>query len=183
MTPRQRKPPAFIRATATAARDWLLSWHLNWLTYHRTLRRHGLPDLPEVRACLRAASRQGLSLGTAHTTRELRELRDQAAEATYSHQRTQAVTTAIPLVLPWARHLTQAELAEFAAELTAALPEHSGTGTLTEADHIIAGWHATARIKAHPGLHAQATAPTQGDHGPVTTPATPRRGTRAPPTT
>jgi hypothetical protein len=32
---------------------------------------------------------------------------------------------------------------------------------------VIAGWRATARIKADESLYPQALAPTQGDFGPV----------------
>jgi hypothetical protein len=47
----------------------------------RRLRRHGLPDLPEVRRDLRAWSLWGSTLGAVPSARKLRALHDQALTA------------------------------------------------------------------------------------------------------
>jgi len=79
----------------------------------------------------------------------------------------QAVAAAVAEVFPWVRHLSAAERAEFAAELTAALSDAAELGIDATAQEVIAGWRATARIKADKNLYAQAMAPTEGDFGPV----------------
>jgi hypothetical protein len=78
-----------------------------------------------------------------------------------------AVAAATEDVFAWARHLSAAERAEFAAELTAALSDAAELGIDATAREVIAGWRATARIKADKNLYAQAAAPTEGDFGPV----------------
>jgi hypothetical protein len=70
-------------------------------------------------------------------------------------------------VFPWASHLSKAECAEFAAELVAALSDAAELGLDGNAPEVVAGWRATARVKADPSLHAQALNPTVGDYGPV----------------
>ncbi len=79
----------------------------------------------------------------------------------------QAVAAAVAEVFPWVRHLSVAEQAEFAAELTGALSDAAELGIDGAAREVIAGWRATARIKADTSLYAQALAPTEGDYGPV----------------
>lgn len=78
-----------------------------------------------------------------------------------------AVVAATAEVFAWVRHLSAAERAEFAAELTAALSDAAELGLDVTAREVIAEWRATARIKADKNLHAQALAPTEGDFGPV----------------
>lgn len=78
-----------------------------------------------------------------------------------------AVANAVAEVFPWVRHLSVAERAEFAVELTAALSDAAELGIDTTAQEVITGWRATARIKADKSLYAQALAPTEGDFGPV----------------
>ena len=80
---------------------------------------------------------------------------------------TRAVAEAVAEVFPWVRHLSAPERSRFAAELTAALSDAAELGIDATAREVIAGWRATARIKADKGLYAQALAPTQGDFGPV----------------
>lgn len=80
---------------------------------------------------------------------------------------TRAVAEAIAEVFPWVRHLSASERSRFAAELTAALSDAAELSIDATAREVIAGWRATARIKADKGLYAQAVAPTQGDFGPV----------------
>jgi hypothetical protein len=79
----------------------------------------------------------------------------------------QAVAAAVAEVFPWVRHLSVRERAEFAAELTAALSDAAELGIDAAAREVIAGWRATARIKADKNLYAQALASTEGDFGPV----------------
>jgi len=69
-------------------------------------------------------------------------------------------------VFPWARHLSDAERAEFTAELIAALADAAELTIERNPHEVIAGWRATARIKADKG-HARALAPTEGDVGPA----------------
>ena len=78
-----------------------------------------------------------------------------------------AVSSAIAEVFPWVRHLTAAERDGFAEELIAALSDAAELAIDRTAHEVIAGWRATARIKADEGLYRQALAPTQGDYGPV----------------
>jgi hypothetical protein len=70
-------------------------------------------------------------------------------------------------VFPWVRHLSASERTDFAAELTGALPDAAELGIDVTAREVVAGWRATARIKAEGDLYAQALAPTKGDFGPV----------------
>lgn len=78
-----------------------------------------------------------------------------------------AVATAVAEVFPWVRHLSAAERAEFAAELTEALSDAAELGLDATASEVVAGWRATARIKADKSSYAQALAPTEGDFGQV----------------
>lgn len=78
-----------------------------------------------------------------------------------------AVTAALAEVFPWARHLTAAERGDFAEELIAALSDAAELAIDRTAHEVIAGWRATARIKADERLYAQALAPTEGDFGTV----------------
>lgn len=80
---------------------------------------------------------------------------------------TKAVATAVADVFPWVRHLSMTERAEFAAELTAALSDAAELGIDATSREVIAGWRATARIKADKNLYRQALAPTEGDLGQV----------------
>lgn len=74
---------------------------------------------------------------------------------------------AIPDVFPWVRHLTDSELRDFARELFAALTDAAELDVDTNVDEVVAGWRATARIKADKGQYAQAVRETSGDLGPV----------------
>jgi hypothetical protein len=78
-----------------------------------------------------------------------------------------AVTAALAEVFPWARHLSPAEQSSFAEELIAALSDAAELAIDRNAHEVIAGWRATARIKAGASLYKQALAPTEGDFGPV----------------
>jgi hypothetical protein len=78
-----------------------------------------------------------------------------------------AVASAVAEVFPWSRHLSGAERGEFAAELSGALSDAGELGIDTTAREVIAGWRATARIKADKRLYGQALEPTEGDFGPV----------------
>ena len=65
------------------------------------------------------------------------------------------------------RHLSAAERPEFASELVAALSDAAELAVERKAHEVIAGWRATARIKAGKGLYAAALVPTEGDFGRV----------------
>jgi hypothetical protein len=96
------------------------------------------------------------------------------ADALFDHSTAgaRAVAAAIAEVFPWARHLSVNEQAEFAAELTGALSDAAELGIDVTAREVIAGWRATARIKADNSQYAQALAPTESDYGPVRTAVT-----------
>jgi len=79
----------------------------------------------------------------------------------------QAVASALSEVFPWVRHLTAAERRDCAEELIAGLSDAAELAIDRTAHEVIAGWRATARIKADESLYPQALAPTQGDFGPV----------------
>jgi hypothetical protein len=78
-----------------------------------------------------------------------------------------ALSSAIAEVFGWVRHLTAVERDGFAEELIAALSDAAELGIDRTAHEVIAGWRATARIKADEGVYRQALAPAQGDFGPV----------------
>jgi len=77
------------------------------------------------------------------------------------------VAAALAEVFPWTRHLSETERSDFAAELIAALSDAAELVIDGNAHEVIAGWRATARIKADKRLYARALAPTEGDFGPV----------------
>lgn len=77
------------------------------------------------------------------------------------------VASAIGEVFPWARHLTGGERAGFAAELIAALSDAAELAVEGNAREVIAGWRATARIKADKAGYRRALEPTEGDFGPA----------------
>ncbi|MBG0827383.1 hypothetical protein HS041_06350 [Planomonospora sp. ID67723] len=74
---------------------------------------------------------------------------------------------AMPDVFPWVRHLTSDELRSFTLELVEALSDAAELEVDATAQEVIAGWRATARIKADPTRYAQARKPTSGDFGAV----------------
>jgi hypothetical protein len=78
-----------------------------------------------------------------------------------------AVTSALVEVFSWTRHLSPSEQSSFAGELIAALSDAAELAIDRNAHEVIAGWRATARIKADPSQYEQALAPTGGDFGPV----------------
>jgi hypothetical protein len=84
-----------------------------------------------------------------------------------SESGTRAVASAVADVFPWSRHLSGAERSGFAAELIAGLSDAAELVVDGNAREVIAGWRATARIKADERQYAQALAQTEGDFGPV----------------
>ncbi|MEU8386149.1 hypothetical protein [Streptosporangium sp. NPDC048865] len=78
-----------------------------------------------------------------------------------------ALVVAMPEVFPWVRHLTSAELRAFTLELVEALSDAAELDVDLTTQEVIAGWRATARIKADPARYAQAREATRGDLGPV----------------
>jgi hypothetical protein len=89
------------------------------------------------------------------------------AALSQSESGTRAVASAVTDVFPWSRHLSDAERSAFAAELIAALSDAAELVFDANAHEVIAGWRATARIKADKRQYAQALAPTEGDFGPA----------------
>jgi hypothetical protein len=77
------------------------------------------------------------------------------------------VESALAEVFPWVRHLSAAERSEFAAELIAALSDAAELTIDRNSHEVIAGWRATARIKAEKSQYARALEPTEGDFGPA----------------
>jgi hypothetical protein len=78
---------------------------------------------------------------------------------------TRAVGLAVAEVFPWTRHLSPAERTAFAAELIAALSDAAELSIDGNAREVIAGWRATARIKADSSQYRHALAATEGDFG------------------
>jgi len=74
---------------------------------------------------------------------------------------------AIPDVFPWVRHLKDSELGDFARELFAALTDAAELDADANVNEVVAGWRATARIKADKSQYAQAIRETSGDPAPV----------------
>jgi hypothetical protein len=79
----------------------------------------------------------------------------------------QAVEAALEEVFPWARHLSASERLDFADELVAGLSDAAELTIDGNAREVIAGWRATARIKADKSQRTLALTPTAGDFGPV----------------
>ncbi|MBA2944278.1 DUF6247 family protein [Streptomyces himalayensis] len=80
---------------------------------------------------------------------------------------TRALLAAIPEVFPWARHLRPDEVHAFTVELVEALSDAAELDLDRNATEVIAGWRATARIKADPAQYREAREATEGDYGPV----------------
>lgn len=78
-----------------------------------------------------------------------------------------ALVTAMPDVFPWVRHLSPDELRAFTSELVEALSDAAELDVDATTQEVIAGWRATARIKADPAQYAEARKATSGDFGPV----------------
>jgi hypothetical protein len=76
-----------------------------------------------------------------------------------------AVKLAVAEVFPWTRHLSPAERSAYAVELVAALSDAAELAVDGNAREVIAGWRATARIKADSSQYQQALAATDGDFG------------------
>jgi hypothetical protein len=74
---------------------------------------------------------------------------------------------AIPDVFPWVRHLGEEELRGFTVELVAALSDAAELDVDAAVQEVIAGWRATARVKADPAAYREARMPTSGDFGSV----------------
>jgi hypothetical protein len=74
---------------------------------------------------------------------------------------------AMPEVFPWVRHLSTEEVRAFTVELVEALSDAAELELDISAHEVIAGWRATARIKADPAQHEEAVRATTGDFGQV----------------
>ncbi|WP_034386018.1 hypothetical protein [Herbidospora cretacea] len=73
-------------------------------------------------------------------------------------------------VFPWVRHLDSEELRSFTLELVEALSDAAELENDVNAQEVIAGWRATARIKSDPEEYAAALQITFGDFGRVEVP-------------
>ncbi|ASU83289.1 hypothetical protein CDO52_11320 [Nocardiopsis gilva YIM 90087] len=80
---------------------------------------------------------------------------------------THSLHLAVRDVFPWVRHLEEDEVHEFSDELVAALSDAAELDTDMSVQEVIAGWRATARIKADPAQYKRALEPTYGDFGAV----------------
>ncbi|WP_155126315.1 hypothetical protein [[Actinomadura] parvosata] len=67
----------------------------------------------------------------------------------------------------WVRHLSWNERRAFALELVEALSGPAAVDVGVAAREVVAGWRATARIKADPLEYAKAREATSGDFGEV----------------
>lgn len=82
--------------------------------------------------------------------------------------------SALAEVFPWARHLPNAEHANFTADLIAALSDAAELTVDRNTHEVIAGWRATALIKADKREYARTLKPTEGDFGPAGYPGEPQ---------
>lgn len=80
---------------------------------------------------------------------------------------THVVLLALTEVFPWVRHLHDSEIRAFAEELVAALSDAAELEVDANAHEVVAGWRATARIKADRSGYTRALEVTSGDFGPV----------------
>jgi hypothetical protein len=88
-----------------------------------------------------------------------------------SDEGARALLLALPQVFPWVRHLSTAEVREFAAELMNAIRDVAEPDVHSNVHRVIVEWRATARILADPELTAQIAAPLPDeDHGEVPAP-------------
>jgi hypothetical protein len=78
-----------------------------------------------------------------------------------------ALVVAMHEVFPWVRHLGSEGAREFTIELINALSDAAELDADDAAQEVIAGWRATARIKADPEHYREALLPSDGDFGPV----------------
>jgi hypothetical protein len=78
-----------------------------------------------------------------------------------------ALLLAMPEVFPWVRHLSTEEVRAFTVELVAALSDAAELDLDANAQEVITGWRATARIKADRTQYEEALRPTSGDFGRV----------------
>ncbi|MBO0853958.1 MAG: hypothetical protein J2P18_09335 [Nocardia sp.] len=72
-----------------------------------------------------------------------------------------------PDVVPWVRHLSADEIHEFTVEFIAVLSNAAELDADFAVRETLAGWRATARIKADPASYSEGTTATDGDFGPV----------------
>jgi hypothetical protein len=78
-----------------------------------------------------------------------------------------ALLLAMPDVFPWVHHLSTEEVRAFTVELVDALSDAAELDLDTNAQEVITGWRATARIKADRPQYEVALRPTAGDFGQV----------------
>jgi hypothetical protein len=78
-----------------------------------------------------------------------------------------SVLLAMPDVFPWVRHLSTEEVRAFTVELIDALSDAAELDLDANAQEVITGWRATARVKADRAQYEEALRPTSGDFGRV----------------
>ncbi|GAA0966204.1 hypothetical protein GCM10009555_007470 [Acrocarpospora macrocephala] len=118
---------------------------------------------------------EDLFITTARHDRDRAETADFAARMLIalvgSDDGNRAVLHALPLVFPWVRHLSQAEMWEFVHDLVDATRDAVDLDVHATLHRVIVEWRATARILADPALTAQLTrALPDEDHGAVIAP-------------
>ncbi|MEU7830518.1 MULTISPECIES: hypothetical protein [unclassified Nonomuraea] len=88
-----------------------------------------------------------------------------------SDEGTRAVERALPVVFPWARHLSVGERQEFFRDIVDATRDVVDLDVHATLHRVTAEWRATARILADPALAAQAGQPLPDEeHGEVFAP-------------
>ncbi|MER6996975.1 prevent-host-death family protein [Streptomyces sp. NPDC000410] len=128
---------------------------------------------------LRIERRDGADLVL--TTMEREERREEAV-TTIAHtfaaliktdDGARALLLALPEIFPWVRHLDEDEVREMTVELVNAVRDAAELDVFGPLNGVVAGWKATARIKADPDEYAEALrlrADHDTDFGPVTAP-------------
>ncbi|MFI5718176.1 hypothetical protein [Nocardia sp. NPDC051750] len=109
------------------------------------------------------------------TAADRQDLRDESLSAAsrlflalLKHDRSaRTLMLAMPDVFPWVRHLSEQETKEFTVELAEVLSDAAELDADLAVRETLAGWRATARIKADPAAYRAAQAPTEGDFGTV----------------
>jgi hypothetical protein len=76
-----------------------------------------------------------------------------------------ALLLAMSEVFPWVRHLSSEEVCTFTVELVDALSDAAEIDLRENAQGVIIGWRATARIKADRPQYEEALRATSGDFG------------------
>ena len=109
------------------------------------------------------------------TAADRQDLRDESLSAAsrlflalLEHDRSaRTLMLAVPDVFPWVRHLSEQEIREFTIELAEVLSDATELDADLAVRETLAGWRATARIKADPAGYRTARKATESDFGAV----------------